>query len=207
MLKVLNDNMIATAITVRCRAMEPRDHAKNGVSPKDHTSRGNNLNLCNMKRTCFKVQLAVILVCGLFAVATISSCDKAKKLNGTTWSGDYEDDTHKGDIELSFSGDAVDISISLTQKTSTGGGGGNPYQPSSMPEKSMHKAATNYKAEASFTCEKTDISFGTIKWKSTTSNLESKDSESGKWKGTVDKDVITLKNVLAGQTVKFKKGK
>ena len=188
MLKVLNDNMIATAITVRCRAMEPRDHAKNGVSPKDHTSRGNNLNLCNMKRTCFKVQLAVILVCGLFAVATLSSCDKAKQLKNTTWEGDYEkdDDNEQGTIELSFSDSEVDITMKI--------GAGTVSQ------------ATTYRATASFTCEKKDISFGALKWKGT-STLENKDNDSGKWKGTLDKDVITLKNVLKGMTVKFKKSK
>ena len=42
-----------------CSTMETRDHAKNGVSPKDQMSRGNNLNFCKMKKT-FVILIALL---------------------------------------------------------------------------------------------------------------------------------------------------
>ena len=37
-------NLVAGAVNQHC-TMETRDHSKNGVSPKDHTSRVNKLNI------------------------------------------------------------------------------------------------------------------------------------------------------------------
>ena len=112
-----------------------------------------------MKRTYFKVQLAVILLCGLFAVATISSCDKAKKLNGTTWTGDYEDEDWTGDIELSFSGDAVDVTAKISNRPNSGGQGGyydddddDWYYYGTKSTKAT--TATTYRGECTFTCDK-----------------------------------------------------
>ena len=134
-----------------------------------------------MKRTYFKVQLAVILVFGLFAVATLPSCDKASRFNGTTWEGDYEDsDQNKGTIELAFSESSVDIT-------------------------NKFKNQSTEKATASYTYEKKTMSFGALKFKGSDADFLEDYYDGGKWTGTVDKDVMTLRNVLKGETVKFKK--
>ena len=159
-------------------AMESRDHLSNGVSPKDHTNRVNQLKV-----------FAIVLFCSLFTLTTLHSCDKSKKLDGTTWEGEcgFDDPTegnitHEGTVSISFTSENADIIAKFKVKDTYYGG----------TENETHKGTATY------TCEKNNISIK-IKWDGEMYGLDD-----GKWNGTFDETIITLKNVF-GETVKFKK--
>ena len=97
-----------------CSTMETRDHAKNGVSPKDQMSRENNLNFSNMKK------IFVMLVVVVSVVAFFSSCtDKEEYLDGTTWKSEkpikhdlYGDDCET-DITIAFIGNKATVKMKV----------------------------------------------------------------------------------------------
>ena len=162
-----------------CRAMETRDHTKNGVSPKDQMSRGNQLKI-----------FFVIFLCSIFVLTTFNSCDKSKKMDGTNWEGDcdfvdsYDGEKYSGTISISFAGDEADIVAKFKIKDIYYGDSWNEI----------------YKGTATYTLDKKDINIK-IKWKE---DYDIDYLDDGRWRGTIDKTTMTLKNVF-GETVKFKK--
>jgi hypothetical protein len=127
-----------------------------------------------------------ILFLGFFTLTILNSCDKTKKFDGSTWTGDYsstlDGDKVSSTITLSFNGDQVTISGKI--KYSGYGGDTEPV-----------------KATGNYTYEKKKMSIN-VTWKSDSEWMEYYDE--GRWTGSVDKTTMTLNNVI-GETVKFTK--
>jgi len=150
----------------------------------------------------FKTKFVVILVFGLFAAATLLSCDKAGQFEGTTWSCNNLDvlaiETFNPITEepitlyykvtmltISFHKENADITARLSLENPT------PYFPDN----------TIGRGTASYTYEKGEMRLN-VNWSDGSMYL----LDNGKWEGTADvkKSTMTLNKVFQ-QTATFTK--
>ena len=141
-----------------------------------------------------KIRIMSILALVLFTITSLSSCDKAKGLEGTTWEGDFDfmfvtDDgdgryQFDGTITLDFTADEADVIAKFKMRDMDDG----------------YTENLTFKGRAKYTYESDKITLK-VNWKNEEAYVY---GDEGKWTGTVDKTTMTLKNVF-GETVKFKK--
>jgi hypothetical protein len=126
-----------------------------------------------MKNLYKRTKLIIILIFSLLVVG-LTSCDKAKQLDGTTWEGGTKIDLTNLKVSIEFE-----------------------YGEATIYGKASGYLNRTFKGVATYSCKKNDITLD-IRWLDNWVNSY----DEGIWKGTIKGKTMILRNVY-GETVEF----